>query len=281
MDTIRIHNIDEWEKSLNDDDNIKYFEKVLSDLTLNSNKGRLYYPGYCEICNKDVNFLIDGQCRANDSCMVNFRERLECPSCHLNNRMRAFVSFALRYIDSRKDKVYINEQVTPAYKVLKDKLQDNLIGSEYLGSDYESGQINSHGIRNEDALNLSFHDNVLDVVLSQDVLEHVPDIYIALREVNRVLREGGRFIFSVPFNPDAELTTKRAELKDGEIKYLLEPVYHGNPLGGGSLVYYDYGWDLLDMCRRAGFADVYIIKVYQPSFGNISLNNVYFFLAEK
>ena len=49
-----------------------------------------------------------------------------------------------------------------------------------------------------DAMRLPFRDASFDVVTMFDVLEHIPDHCLALQEVLRVLRPGGRYIFSVP-----------------------------------------------------------------------------------
>jgi len=45
---------------------------------------------------------------------------------------------------------------------------------------------------------LPYKDNQFATVLSNCVLEHIPEDYKVLREVSRVLRENGRFIFTVP-----------------------------------------------------------------------------------
>lgn len=47
---------------------------------------------------------------------------------------------------------------------------------------------------------LPFRDASFQTVLSNCVLEHVPDVDTALREVGRVLQPGGHFIFTVPTN---------------------------------------------------------------------------------
>lgn len=49
-----------------------------------------------------------------------------------------------------------------------------------------------------DALHLPFRDGSFDAVTMLDVLEHLSDDGQALREVNRVLRPGGAYIWSVP-----------------------------------------------------------------------------------
>ncbi|MFC2149921.1 class I SAM-dependent methyltransferase [Calditrichota bacterium] len=48
------------------------------------------------------------------------------------------------------------------------------------------------------AQELPFNNNSIDLVTSFEVLEHVQDDLEAVREVARILRPGGKFIFSVP-----------------------------------------------------------------------------------
>ena len=45
-------------------------------------------------------------------------------------------------------------------------------------------------------------DESIDVVLCTEVLEHLPDAAQAIREIHRILRTGGRAIFSIPIPPD-------------------------------------------------------------------------------
>lgn len=49
------------------------------------------------------------------------------------------------------------------------------------------------------ALTLPFQDNSFDVVVSQEVFEHLPDPWAALAEVSRTLKPGGRLYLQVPF----------------------------------------------------------------------------------
>jgi ubiquinone/menaquinone biosynthesis C-methylase UbiE len=51
-----------------------------------------------------------------------------------------------------------------------------------------------------DACALPFEDNTFDLAVAFDVLEHIEDDVKAVAELNRVLKTGGRFIFSVPAN---------------------------------------------------------------------------------
>jgi len=45
---------------------------------------------------------------------------------------------------------------------------------------------------------LPFVDETFDMVISMEVLEHVPDMAVMMREVQRVLKPGGHWIVSVP-----------------------------------------------------------------------------------
>jgi SAM-dependent methyltransferase len=50
----------------------------------------------------------------------------------------------------------------------------------------------------ENIINLSFEDEMFDLVLCLDVLEHLPEEMTALEELKRVIRPGGLLVLSVP-----------------------------------------------------------------------------------
>jgi len=106
------------------------------------------------------------------------------------------------------------------------------------------------------------------------VLEHVPDDARALRELLRVLRPGGRMVFTVPMHDGAH-TVERARLSaDGVVEHLLEPVHHTDPLRPeGILAFRDYGLDIVDRLRVAGFDDARILPLSGRS-GSVPLHPV-------
>ena len=88
-----------------------------------------------------------------------------------------------------------------------------------------------NGVQCQDVQRLSHPDGAFDLVTSTEVFEHVPDDRRAFAEVHRVLRPGGRLVFTVPLM-DAGPTLERAELRYGRIVHLVTPEYHGDRLRG-------------------------------------------------
>ena len=226
-------------------------ETVLEDMVLQSPRKRISYPGRCQVCRRKANLLIDNQYSESPS-KVNFRERMVCPFCGLNNRQREIARLVADRVpeDAR---VYVTEQVTPMYQYLS-RWFPNLTGSEYMGPDIPGGKVCEGGVIHEDLTALSFADETIDCVISNDVFEHVADIDRALTEIYRVLRTDGMLYATFPMNFHQEHTVKRAELADGTIHYKQKPVYHGNPVSEeGSLVFYDYGMDFLSLVKKRDF----------------------------
>jgi hypothetical protein len=121
--------------------------------------------------------------------------------------------------------------------------------SEFIPEAAAPGTTSRLGVRCEDLQALSFCDFSLDLVITQDVLEHVADPWRAFSEVWRVLAPGGRHVFTVPVH-EGHATTARADLRGEGVHHLLPPVHHGDPVRkGGSLVFTDFGDDL---ARRLG-----------------------------
>lgn len=109
------------------------------------------------------------------------------------------------------------------------------------------------GVRSEHLERLTYPDASFDLILSSETLEHVPDLTAALSELHRVLRPGGRHIFTVPLLPGVPQTFPRAvRLADGSIEHLATPVSH--PGGDwGYPVFTEFGADLPEILRRSGF----------------------------
>jgi SAM-dependent methyltransferase len=139
--------------------------------------------------------------------------------------------------------------------------------SEYFGPQYSPGQL-VDGVEHQDLQSLGFEDESFDLVLTSDVLEHVPDPYAAHAEIRRILRPGGRHVFTIPFDPTLRDDRQRAWLKaDGTIAHHLPAEYHGDPLReDGALVFTDFGRGTLDRIQALGFR-VSVHLVTAPWYG--------------
>jgi SAM-dependent methyltransferase len=172
--------------------------------------------------------------------------------------------------------VYMMEQVTEFYRWMgREARGSTVIGSEFLGVDIASGSV-VNGIRHENAEQLSFANASVDLVISNEVLEHVNDPERVIAEIVRVLRVGGSLFLTTPFDPNKDESVRRARLVSGGIQHLLPPVYHGNPLSkDGSLVFNDFGWELVSLLERAGFRSVSIVVHWGFEKGH--LGDVFYF----
>ena len=128
------------------------------------------------------------------------------------------------------------------------------------------GTIREDGAVCQDITKLTFPDDSLDLIVSSDVLEHVPDAAAAFKESARVLRPGGAHIFTVP--PRAT-TIRRAFLRDGKIVHVAAPEYHSDPLhAGGILAFWDYGPDLSSKIDTSGLR-ISIVRGPEGSEGRL------------
>jgi SAM-dependent methyltransferase len=249
------------------------------------------FPGYCRVHDHPVNFLVDRQFGAvqQDGIWIpNWRERLMCPECNMNNRQRAIAGSLIEQASRkfgpqarRKANIYLTEQLTHTYNNIKNRFQNfDVVGSEYLGRRFKSGD-ERDGVRHEDLESLSFETESMDFVLSSDALQLTPDPFKALEELCRVLRPDGQMFLSVPFDPSKETSTARAKLNHGEVEHLMPQQFHPTAIApDGSLVYTNFGWDLLAMLREAGFAECALSAYWNFEYGHLG-GAQFFFVALK
>jgi hypothetical protein len=253
--------------------NLPEQERSYAQLLASEESGRMDLRRFCLCCNETMPMLVDYQSCAveeDGSRTPNWRERLVCRACGMNNRQRLVAKLVQQCVAGyERPRIYLMEQVTPIFEWIRKLDGVEVDGSEYLGHEHKGGtQIK--GIRHEDVMNLSYPDASFDLIVSNDVLEHIPDPHRALRECFRVLRHGGTFLATFPFHLGSDTTKVRARLAGNTIEHLLPPVYHGNPVSSsGSLVFQDFGWDLLDAMRAIGFSPAQCESYWSDEFGHL------------
>ena len=164
----------------------------------------------------------------------------------------------------REEVLYELSSRGPLYRFLRRKVP-LLTVSEYFDG-VEPGTWRD-GVLCQDVERLTFADGTFDVCTSTEVFEHVGDDAAGFRELHRVLRPGGIFVFTVPLS-SATRTVERAVVRDGKIEHLLPPEYHGDRIRGAGrvLVYRDYGTDIIERLRAQGFAEVVIDRRFETGF---------------
>lgn len=140
-----------------------------------------------------------------------------------------------------------------------------LTTSEYFdgvapGSEYR-------GVICQDVQRLTFNDASFDLCTSTEVFEHVADDMAGFREILRVLRPCGTFVFTVPLNRHGP-TVERTELRGEQRVNILPVEYHADRYRGRRVFCYrNYAMDIVDRLLAAGFGNAEIIDPRQNLFG--------------
>lgn len=147
------------------------------------------------------------ECRTNDHIA-------RCPSCgsmerqrllwkYLEDKSQVFNGVPLKILEIAPDKPFyeaFQTQASLAYYPC-DLYPDRDKYASFSGS-----------LLKEDVTRLSFADAFFDIVLCNHVLEHIPDDALAMRELYRVMKQGGWGIFQVPVDYRREETYEDASI---------------------------------------------------------------------
>ena len=204
-----------------------------------------------------------------------------------NSRKRAgllALQFAHRRLSAehrQRIRLLSAEAITRVARILQDAFP-NFVGAEYLPTDDEKQQY--YPIPHLDLTNAAFPDAAFDLFYSSDVLEHVSDLSRAFAEIARLLDAGGILVSTFPFEPHNTMTERRASLDPtGKVVHHVAPEYHSNPMrpSEGSLVFSVPGWDVLELAKRAGFADAKMTLVLSSTYGVAALPGIFVMTAIK
>lgn len=192
------------------------------------------------------------------------REDLKCVRCRSSARQRAIIDYIRRTLgDLSGLGVYEPSPTPPASGYLE------RFSATYTWSVYSPGRHSRRGgqVTNQNLESLTFDDDSFDLVVSQDVFEHVARPRLGFAEVSRVLKPGGSHIFTIPWYPD-RLTEHPAELTENGVVHHAPPEYHSDPYNAeGSLVFSRFGSDISDLIRQSGGMETRIIEASAPHKG--------------
>jgi SAM-dependent methyltransferase len=184
---------------------------------------------------------------------VNKQQGHCCIKCGSNMRSRVLASaIILAYSESGLFKDIISDSVFRNKRILEINKAGNL--HQYLAK-HPNHQLIEYP--QFDMMQLDLLSEEFDLIIHSDTLEHIPDPLRAMRECHRILRKGGRCIYTIPVIVDRS-TRSRTGLPDS---------YHGNPLEKAEdyLVHTEFGSDAWKMPLIAGFKKVAIHALDYPS----------------
>lgn len=222
------------------------------------------WAGYCPICSAETIFS------ANDPW---FRDALLCTTCTDGSlpRERALCQ-TIENVRPNWRQLSIHES-SPSMRGLS-----LLFARECRGYTpthfFPEAPLGEHhqGYRCEDLEKQTFADETFDIVISQDVMEHVFEPNQVYKETWRTLKPDGVYIHTTPIYKELVVSQRRAErLPDGTIGHLFEPEYHGNPVDRcGSLVTFHYGYDLADLIAHWAPFDVEVRRFNDLTHGIVA-----------
>jgi SAM-dependent methyltransferase len=153
----------------------------------------------------------------------------------------------------------------------------NFVCSEYF-PEIEAGH-EKDGVFCQNLERLTFSNEQFDVVITEDVFEHIRLPEKAFAEIHRVLKRDGRHIFTVPFMFDRK-TMRRVSTDNDRDVYILPPAYHVDTLRNEILVYTDFGYDLFDTLSFLGYETSVSLCQHQDAM-TFGIADSYVFVSRK
>jgi SAM-dependent methyltransferase len=231
------------------------------------------HAGTCPACEKPVTFV------AADPY---FRSALKCDHCGSVPRHRVLMKTISDYFPNWRD-LEIHES-SPGWDMVSQRLANECKG--YVASQYDSSAAPGQFVdaprmpcrryRSENLELQTFADARFDLVIAQDVFEHIFRPDLAIKEIARTLKPNGAIFMTVPILMKRNPSRIRARQYNGIIEYVMERHFHGNPLNSaGSLVTIDWGYDIVSYLQHHSGLSFLMIQLDNIDLGiRADLNEV-------
>lgn len=197
--------------------------------------------GYCPCCGQETLFV------SNHDWL---RDHYLCTKCGCKPMERALMSVIDSFYPNWRE-LTIHES-SPINRGTSVKLKNeckNYIPSQYW-PERKFDEIYD-GFFNINLEKKHFKKDIFDLVITQDVFEHLYNPDKACKQIYRTLKKGGAHICTIPMVNKNKPTEQWSVMKKDELIWLKEPEYHGNPVDdGGSPVSFHYGYDLCFLVQK-------------------------------
>ncbi len=218
--------------------------------------------GHCPICDRRTRFV---------ALTPAFRDQLVCADCPRQSslpRERALMLSLRRHApDWRSLRVHESSPAESGVSLILKEQCAGYVPTQFM-PDVALGA-SANGVRCESLEALTFADASFDLVVVQDVLEHLFQPDEAMREIARTLAPGGVALLTTPTAHQIEMSFRAAErAPDGSVRHLVPPEYHGNPIDpNGSLVTWHFGDDLIELMGMWSGLDVVAERYHDRTHG--------------
>lgn len=143
-----------------------------------------------------------------------------------------------------------------------------------LNKEFTKKNICLDEIKHGDLSAIPYENNTFDIVLSLWVVEHLKDLPKILREIHRVLKPGGYFIFSTP-NKSCLLILLKRLIKIERLVVVLNKILYGREEDVFPVFYRANDLKTLGgLLENSGFEDINLKLNYDPSY--TSFNKITF-----
>ncbi|WP_010681346.1 class I SAM-dependent methyltransferase [Acetivibrio cellulolyticus] len=156
---------------------------------------------FCCICNKAVVGFLPYEGEFKNFSFTELKivgsdvRNFMCPHCRCIDRERHLFLYAKKLdLISKMSNAKILH-FAPEKNI--SKIINEIKPSKYIKADLYP---TSPDIQKIDMLSIPFEDNTFDFVIANHVLEHVSDVSIALKELNRILKIGGLGVLQTPYS---------------------------------------------------------------------------------
>jgi len=219
------------------------------------------YTGFCSVCGDRSDFIYYGK---------SVRESYRCQNCKASLRHRGLAKAILDIYGNAGVKSIKELSQQDAFRNLT-IFEPGIIGplrkyfdhfpnyfQSYFWDDLPLGETRD-GVQNQNLECLTFGTNSIDLLITADIFEHIRKPWKAYKDIHRVLKPSGKHIFTVPVQyPLPKKTVYRVDTSTNEDLYILAERYHIAGDGGKSLVYTDFGGDILEKLNNMGLKTEYV-----------------------
>ena len=181
---------------------------------------------YCILCQKTIDsFIVD----------PNINKPKFCPHCRSYNRTR--MTFFHLEKNGFLQRSGLNVLHIAPHSSIEGRLRGTF-GEKYITCDLVRSDVDYK----QDITAMTFEDKTFDLVIMNHVLEHIDEDEKALKELNRILVDGGRLHLMVQINRSSR-QTRYHPTEQAKSLTEFKPMDHIR----------EYAWDILDKLEKCGF----------------------------